>query len=56
MTKKEVEEIIFNVECDLTTLVLAVLKFTEVIDWAWFWVLSPIWVLAITKILASKQK
>lgn len=56
MTKKEVEEIIFNTECDLITLVLAVLKFTEVIDWAWFWVLSPIWVLVITKILANKQK
>lgn len=56
MTKKEVEEIVFDVECDLTALVLAVLKFTEVISWTWFWVLSPIWILIITKFLISNRK
>lgn len=56
MTKKEVEEIVFDVECDLTTLVLAILKLCGVISWAWFWVLSPIWILVITKFLIGNRK
>lgn len=27
---------------DLITIVFVVLKLTEVIDWSWWWVLSPI--------------
>lgn len=26
------------------TLVFVVLKLTELIDWSWVWVLSPIWI------------
>lgn len=28
--------------CGLLTIVFIVLKLTKVIDWGWFWVLSPI--------------
>lgn len=28
----------------LLTIVFIVLKFTNVIDWSWWWVLSPIWI------------
>ncbi len=36
--------------CGLLTIVFIVLKLTNVIDWTWFWVLSPIlisWAIAI---------
>jgi hypothetical protein len=36
--------------CGLLTIVFIVLKLTNVIDWTWFWVLSPIlisWVIGI---------
>ncbi len=26
------------------TLVFIILKLTDVIDWSWWWVLSPIWI------------
>lgn len=28
----------------LLTIVFIILKLTEVIDWSWGWVLSPIWI------------
>ena len=28
----------------LLTIVFIVLKLTDVIDWSWWWVLSPIWI------------
>lgn len=30
----------------LLTIVFVVLKLTNVIDWSWWWVLSPIWIVA----------
>lgn len=30
----------------LLTLVFIALKLTHVIDWSWWWVLSPLWILA----------
>ena len=56
MTKTEIEDLIFQIECDITTLTFVILKLTEVIDWAWFWVLFPLWTLFITKALINKQK
>jgi hypothetical protein len=46
----------------LLTLVFIVLKLTNVIDWSWWWVLSPIWIsivltltiLAIVVMVASR--
>ena len=36
----------------LLTIVFIVLKLTGVIDWSWWWVLSPIWIdIALTIIL-----
>lgn len=38
--------------CGLLTIVFIVLKLTGVINWAWGWVLSPIWIpLAIAGII-----
>lgn len=31
----------------LLTIVFIVLKLTNVINWSWFWVLSPIWISCI---------
>lgn len=28
----------------LLTVAFIVLKFTDVIDWSWWWVLSPVWI------------
>ena len=30
--------------CGLLTIVFIVLKLTNVIDWSWLWVLSPLWI------------
>jgi hypothetical protein len=30
--------------CGLLTIVFIVLKLCNVIDWSWWWVLSPIWI------------
>lgn len=30
--------------CGLLTVVFIALKLTNVIDWSWWWVLSPLWV------------
>lgn len=32
-------------------LVFIVLKLTDVIDWSWFWVLSPLWIEVLLIIL-----
>lgn len=32
---------------EVLTIVFVVLKLTKVIDWSWWWVLSPIWVTII---------
>ena len=31
----------------LLTITFIVLKLTGVIDWSWFWVLSPVWIAVI---------
>lgn len=31
----------------LLTIVFIVLKLTEVIEWSWWWVLSPMWISAL---------
>lgn len=36
----------------LLTIVFIVLKLTHYIDWSWWWVLSPLWILAIIIIVA----
>ena len=30
--------------CGTLTIVFIILKLTHVIDWSWWWVLSPIWI------------
>lgn len=30
--------------CGTLTIVFVILKLTHVIDWSWWWVLSPIWI------------
>lgn len=35
----------------LLTIVFIVLKLCNVIDWAWVWVLSPIWISAIIAVV-----
>ena len=32
----------------LLTIVFIVLKLTNYIDWSWWWVLSPVWIAAVT--------
>lgn len=56
MTKDDFEELLFQIECDLTTLAFVVLKLTHVIEWAWFWVLFPVWASIITKLIMMKSK
>ena len=33
------------------TLAFIVLKLTHVIDWSWWWVLSPVWIMAIISVI-----
>jgi len=35
----------------LLTIVFIVLKLTDVIDWSWWWVLSPMWISALILVL-----
>lgn len=35
----------------LLTIVFIVLKLTHVINWSWWWVLSPIWISSIVAII-----
>ena len=30
--------------CDVLTVVFVILKLTDVIDWSWWWVFSPLWI------------
>ena len=30
--------------CGTLTIVFIILKLTHVIDWSWWWVLSPVWI------------
>ena len=34
----------------LLTIAFIVLKLTDVIDWSWWWVLSPVWISAVLAI------
>lgn len=39
-----------NINCGfatILTLLFVTLKLTDVIDWSWWWVLSPLWITAI---------
>ena len=33
------------------TVAFIVLKLTHVIDWSWWWVLSPVWIMAIISVI-----
>ena len=35
----------------LLTIVFIVLKLTKVINWSWWWVLSPIWLTLVVSVL-----
>lgn len=37
--------------CSLLTIAFIVLKLTKVIDWSWWWVLSPIWIVVLIVVL-----
>ena len=36
----------------LLLLTFIILKLTRVIDWSWWWVLSPLWICAVVFVLA----
>ena len=36
--------------CGLLTIVFIALKLLKVINWSWWWVLSPLWILAILEL------
>ena len=38
--------------CGLLTIAFIVLKLTNVIDWAWVWIVSPIWISVAIGILS----
>lgn len=35
----------------LLTIAFVVLKLTHVIDWSWWWVLSPLWIITLASIV-----
>lgn len=37
----------------LLTIVFIVLKLTHVIDWSWWWVLSPVWIMILVIVLLA---
>ncbi len=50
------KEIVNKIELpivSLLTLTFIILKLTKVIDWSWWWVLSPIWISTIGAIIVA---
>lgn len=43
MTNNKNFKISFNL-AELLTLLFIALKLTRVVDWSWWWVLSPLWI------------
>lgn len=37
---------------DILTVAFIVLKLTHIINWSWFWVVSPMWIMFILEIIA----
>lgn len=33
--------------CEMLTLIFITLRLLKVIDWSWWWVLSPIWIMLL---------
>lgn len=56
ITREDLDELLFEVECDLTALTFTILKLCGVINWAWFWVLFPVWALLTIKLITYKNK
>lgn len=44
---------LLRVTACLLTVAFVVLRLTNVIDWAWYWVLSPLWIYAVIFVLAA---
>lgn len=38
--------------CGLLTIVFIVLKLLKIINWSWWWVLSPVWITVIIGIVS----
>ena len=55
MTRDDWDEILFELECFLSELLLVTLKFVDIIDWAWFWVLVPGWVWFAYKTISKRS-
>lgn len=39
----ERKNVTVSFDCSILAIVFIVLKLTNVIDWAWWWVLAPLW-------------
>lgn len=51
MTKQEIYDLVLRIECDILLLVFVILKLTEHIDWAWWSIFTPVYVLYIINML-----
>lgn len=51
MTKQEIYTLVLRIECDLLLLVFVILKLTRQIDWAWWSIFTPVYVLCVINIL-----
>lgn len=51
LTKSEIYDLVSRIECDILLLVFVVLKLTGHIDWAWWSIFTPVYVLWVINIL-----
>lgn len=54
MNKNESASVpLLRITACLLTVAFVVLRLTNVIDWAWYWVLSPLWIYAVIFVLVA---
>ena len=51
LTKSEIYDLVSRIECDLLITIFIVLKLTGHIDWAWWSIFTPAYILGIINIL-----
>lgn len=51
LTKSEIYDLVSRIECDILLLVFVVLKLTGHIDWTWWSIFTPVYVLWVINIL-----
>lgn len=56
MTKQEIYDLVLRIESDILLSVFVILKLTGHIDWAWWSIFSPVYIMMVVNILKALLK